>query len=154
MSACVKPARPIVRPAAELCALAGLLALLAALSPAHWRPAAAAPAAAENRPAHVLTLAEIRAAPRYAETLWLDARAPSDFARGHVPGALRFTEAEWETLLPALLDRWEPGAPIVVYCDSPACGTAARIAARLRRELADENIHALEGGWPAWNPAP
>jgi rhodanese-related sulfurtransferase len=152
MFACVKTIRPLFRPAFELVALAAFLAGLAALVNAHWRPVAVASALVEDRSAYVLSLAEIRAAPRFQEALWLDARNSADFALSHVPGALRFTEAEWETHLPELLDRWEPGVPVVVYCDSPGCGTAARIAARLRQELADKNIYALEGGWPAWRP--
>lgn len=156
MSACANqrsPAPSILRPAAELCALAALLAGLAALVPDNWLPAPAAPPAAAISP-YVLNLAQIRALPHIADALWLDARGLDDYAAGHVPGALHFTEADWEAALPVLIERWQPDAPIIVYCDTAACGTAARVAARLRRELAYDNIHALDGGWPAWSPLP
>ncbi len=146
-----------LRAAAELCAAALLLAGLASLIPASWRPAAP-PASTEARSSpYAVDLATVRADPRFADVLWLDARRPADFAAAHIPGALRLTEGEWEDLLPAVLDQWSPGRAIVVYCDSPACGASEHIAGRLRRELGDEAVFALAGGWPAWSesaPAP
>ena len=142
--------RPALRAAGQLVALAALLAGLAALTPAEWRPARTAPPVVSE---NAVTVEAVRSDARFAGALWLDARAPAAFATGHIDGAILFNEAEWDTSFAALLERWEPERVVVVYCDSPACGASERIAARLREELGVENIYALAGGWAAWSAA-
>ena len=144
-----------LRPAALLLALA----LLPALATALWHPKRPPPQAAQtaNSVGHPnqspqLTLAEIRQEPRFRQALWIDARPPEAYALGHVPGAVRLSEAEWETSLPSVLDRWQPEMPIIVYCNSTQCGTAQSVADRLRRELGYDHVYVLRGGWEAWRP--
>jgi rhodanese-related sulfurtransferase len=151
--------RPSLRPACELAALAAILAAAAWLWQNTSRPAPTPAPSSATTPASATTpysvnVSETRADPRFQNTLWVDARAPAAFAAGHVPGALRLTEPEWEQLLPAVLDRWSPGGVIVVYCDTSTCQTSERIAARLRRELAADSVYALTGGWEALRSAP
>jgi len=142
-----------LRPAGELLALAALFASLATLWPAAWRPAEKpAPAAAAS--AYSITVTEARTAPVFKTALWLDARPAAAFAAGHIPGALRLTEAEWEPLFLPLIDQWTPGTPIVVYCDTIGCQASEQVAARLRRELAFEQVFHLVGGWQTWNQNP
>lgn len=99
-----------------------------------------------------LTLAEIRQDPRLSQALWIDARSPEAYALGHVPGAVRLSEAEWETSLPGVLEKWQPEIPVIVYCSSAQCGTAQSVADRLRRELGCDHVYVLRGGWEAWRP--
>jgi rhodanese-related sulfurtransferase len=139
--------RPAFFAAAQLFALAAVLAWLATFIPSSWRPSRApAPVAS----AYALTPEKLRASPWFDAILWLDLRRPKDYAAGHIPGALPFDEASWDEHLGQLLDRWSPDTPVVVYCDSPACGASERVAARLRQELGVDNIHVLAGGWAAW----
>jgi rhodanese-related sulfurtransferase len=159
MCACVD-FRPSLRPAAQLAAVAGLLAAVSLL----WHPftvpspasaASSSPATAPaDAAAHAVSVAAVRQDPRFRNALWVDARPAAAFATGHIPSALRLTEAEWEQLLPALLDRWTPDGVIVVYCDSSSCQTSNQIAARLRRELGTASVFALSGGWEAWSATP
>jgi rhodanese-related sulfurtransferase len=85
--------------------------------------------------------------------LWIDARPEAAFKAGHIPGAWRLTEGDWETLLPHVADAWSPAAPVIVYCDHLTCDSSRQVAARLRRELPIERIYVLEGGWERWNQA-
>ena len=85
-----------------------------------------------------------------ADVLWVDARDPEAFAAGHAPGAVNLSEEHWEEQLPGLLDVWEPGRRVVVYCDGAECLASRQVALRIRRELALEDVAVLTGGWPAW----
>lgn len=99
-----------------------------------------------------LAAGEIRLADaRALDVIWLDARTLEEFDAGHIPGALFFDEAEWDTRLLMLMDAWltQP-RPIVVYCGSQSCDTSQRVAERLRDALPDAEIYSLKGGWDAW----
>jgi rhodanese-related sulfurtransferase len=82
--------------------------------------------------------------------LWVDARPAADYAADHIPGAVHVDETDWESGLAALLDRWEPGLPVVVYCDDQGCQASRVVSERLRRELGIDNAFHLKGGWQAW----
>ncbi len=84
--------------------------------------------------------------------LWVDARSAADFAKGHVPGALRLTEEEWDDLLPAVLQAWPMGRAAVVYCNARQCDNSTAVAARLRA-FGFAPVHVLKGGWEAWKDA-
>lgn len=93
---------------------------------------------------------ELATAQAWPLVLWVDARSPAQFERGHIPGAVLLTEQHWDEELVRLFDQWNPDAQVVVYCDSATCDTSRRVAARLRDEVGLENVHSLKGGWEAW----
>lgn len=82
--------------------------------------------------------------------LWVDARSGQAFARQHIPGAVALSEDQWEENLPGVVERWQPGTPVVVYCDHRACQSSQAVARRLRRELAIAEVYVLQGGWQSW----
>ena len=83
--------------------------------------------------------------------IWVDARALKEFEESHLPGALFFDESDWDTGLLELMNTWlmQP-RPIVIYCETEACGTSKRIAERLRKSLPDAEIYSLKGGSATW----
>lgn len=83
------------------------------------------------------------------DALWVDARSPQEFARGHVPSALSLSPAEWDTRVEAVLIEWTPERPVVVYCGGNECQASHSVAQRLREELGITHVHVLSGGWPA-----
>lgn len=85
-----------------------------------------------------------------AQVTWVDARVRARFEAGHIPGAVLLNEEEWDTLLPAFLDAWNPDQTIVVYCDGGGCEASHHVADRLRDQLALKSVFVLKGGWPAW----
>ena len=84
-----------------------------------------------------------------ADVIWLDAREPDEFAQDHIPGAVAFDPVDFDRNLGAMLEVWEPGRRLVVYCGSESCSTSREIAARLR-DAGFENVFYLRGGWDAW----
>jgi rhodanese-related sulfurtransferase len=73
----------------------------------------------------------------------VDVRLPSDYAQGHIPGAINLPKGKWHTLQGVRKDR-----PAVLYCYSQTC----KLAAAAAMELAAHGITVLEmeGGFPAW----
>ena len=102
-----------------------------------------------------VTVAEAK---QWGETvLWIDARAEADFEKAHVPGAIRLSEDDWDSLLPGVLAAWSPGRKVVVYCSRLTCNLSHEVAERLRNEVfgknspeAVKNVYVLQGGWEEW----
>lgn len=82
---------------------------------------------------------------------WVDARPRAKFEEGHLPGAVSLNEDEWDQLVPAFLDAWEPEKTVVVYCDGGSCDASHAVARRLREELKLENVRVLKGGLKEWS---
>ncbi|MBI5243421.1 MAG: rhodanese-like domain-containing protein [Elusimicrobia bacterium] len=78
-----------------------------------------------------------------ANIVIVDVRAPADYARGHIPGAVNLPKESWQK--PAGLRK---GRVNVVYCYSQVCHLAAAAA----RELAEAGfpVMELEGGFQTW----
>ncbi len=85
-----------------------------------------------------------------AAVLWIDARNDEQFAKSHVPGALRLDEDDWNALLPAVLAAWSPERKVVVYCSRQTCNASHAVAERLRHEVVLKNVYVLQGGWEEW----
>jgi len=92
----------------------------------------------------------LAAAAREHSILWLDARPEEDYDRGHVPGALPLRPGSWDAEFPAVIDRWQPGNKVVVYCRSDSCETSEAVARRLIEATKWPDVYVLEGGWEAW----
>lgn len=84
------------------------------------------------------------------EVVWIDARGRADFDAGHIPGAVLLNEDEWEALFFDAIDVLAEPRPIVVYCGDAGCQASERVAERLRRDLARDDVYVLHRGWDAW----
>lgn len=82
----------------------------------------------------------------------VDTRSESEFARGHIPGAVPLPgdEASAGTRAARRIVAQLKSArrPVVVYCACPAEGTSLAVARRLAAEGLD--ARALTGGWVDW----
>ena len=82
----------------------------------------------------------------------IDARGESEFAEGHLPGALNIP---YENLFDhtATLDYEVPrDATVIVYCTSVTCDLGDKLARELR--LMDyERVVLYRGGWDEWSEA-
>ncbi len=85
--------------------------------------------------------------------LWVDVRAPEDYAAGHIPGAVGLHGEGWDEGLGQLLDQWTEGRVVVVYCSRRSCQTSHLVARRLREEVGLSDVRVLDGGWEAWKEA-
>lgn len=118
----------------------GLVALLpASISWARWQAGSK-----ELRPYEVI-LADRRITD---DAVWVDARARPDYDNGHVAGAVMLNEDEWDSLIEGVFEIWQPGRPIVVYCNA-GCPSSEKVAQRLR-DMGIEPVYYLRGGYEAW----
>jgi len=85
--------------------------------------------------------------------LWLDARSEAEFTRDHIPPALPLDEEHWDAQIETVLQRWQPGTTVIVYCSQAGCGASGRVAGRLRRDYGLTDVRVLHGGWAAWQQA-
>jgi rhodanese-related sulfurtransferase len=79
---------------------------------------------------------------RRGEAQWVDVRSASEYAAGHVPGAINIPMEQIEARLGDL----SPDLPIVLICQS---GARARLAAA-RLEPHRTDVTVLDGGTSAW----
>jgi rhodanese-related sulfurtransferase len=95
---------------------------------------------------------DAREAVTWTDALWVDAREEHEYAAGRIGEAVLLNETRWDELLAGFLDRWTPGARVIVYCGSDACPAARKVRARLMRELAlfETEVFFLEGGLERW----
>lgn len=84
------------------------------------------------------------------QVLWVDARPDTQFARGHIEGAMQLNEDRFDELLRQFLSAWSPERKVVVYCSQLSCNASHEVAERLRKEANLKNIYVLQGGWEEW----
>jgi len=73
---------------------------------------------------------------------WIDVRSASEYATGHIPGAINIPMEQIESRM----DDLEPGVAIVLICQG---GVRAQQAAHLI-ESCEKDMAVLEGGTAAW----
>ncbi len=73
----------------------------------------------------------------------VDVRAPEDYAKGHIPGAVNLSREKWDR--PEGVSHEHEN---VVYCYSQQCHLAAKAALELARH--DIKVVELEGGFDTW----
>jgi rhodanese-related sulfurtransferase len=78
----------------------------------------------------------------------VDTREDSEWARGHIPGAIHLSkgiiERDIEKTIP---DR---SAPIVLYCGG---GFRSALAADNLQKMGYKNVLSMDGGWRGWTEA-
>lgn len=84
--------------------------------------------------------------------IFLDARAPREFADGHIAGALSLPIADFDALFPSLRPRLSADEPLVLYCDGEHCDDSIRLLQRLRA-VRCTNARVLVNGWTLWRRA-
>lgn len=77
----------------------------------------------------------------------LDVRPPTEYAAGHVPGAVNIPLSELEEHL----DSFAPGQEIVAYCRGPHCVLAFDAVVKLREK--GYQARRLQDGFPEWKSA-
>lgn len=79
-------------------------------------------------------------------TVFIDARRPGDYARGHIEGAVNLPPGSDEKARRKALAGIPKNAAIIVYCQSEGCGYATKAAGEL---VADGfgNLSLFPAGW-------
>lgn len=84
--------------------------------------------------------------------LFLDARPQSQYAEGHIQGALSLPWQEADRHFMELADRLEGASTIITYCDGEHCDLSHELALFLK-EMGFENVRVLVNGWTVWQQA-
>jgi rhodanese-related sulfurtransferase len=133
----------------------------AAAAPA---PPAGASVAPETRPSVPLPFipttdqpiqVELSTAKRFFDArgaLFLDARDPAEFEEGHIPGAVRLTNAEAQNDPGRVKALDVRGRPIIAYCEGGACEASLELA-RTLIEAGYRKVLVFTGGYPEWSAA-
>ncbi|AWM40725.1 Thiosulfate sulfurtransferase GlpE [Gemmata obscuriglobus] len=92
------------------------------------------------------TVDDVRARRDAGESFVLvDVREESEFAAGHVPGAIHIGKGVIERDVEAKIP--DPAAPVVLYCGG---GFRSALAADALQKMGYTNVISMDGGWRAW----
>jgi rhodanese-related sulfurtransferase len=84
--------------------------------------------------------------------LFLDARSRSEFARGHVRGALSLPWQGVDGYFMEIADRFPMDKTIITYCDGETCDLSHELALFLK-EMGFADVRVLVNGWTVWQRA-
>ena len=83
---------------------------------------------------------------------FLDARAPADYAAGHITGAYSLPVADFDSRYPDVANMLTLESRLVVYCDGLECDLSHDLTTRLR-QLGYRNVRIFKNGWTEWRAA-
>lgn len=93
--------------------------------------------------------ADVKARLDAGESLNLvDVREESEFARGHLPGAIHLGKGVIERDIEARFP--DPATPLVLYCGG---GYRSALAAEALQRMGYTNVVSMDGGWRGWTEA-
>jgi rhodanese-related sulfurtransferase len=75
----------------------------------------------------------------------VDVREESEFAAGHLPGAVHIGKGVIERDIEAKVP--DAGAPLVLYCGG---GFRSALAAEALQKMGYSNVISMDGGWSGW----
>lgn len=92
------------------------------------------------------TVADVRARREAGEKfVLLDVREESEFAAGHIPGAVHIGKGVIERDIEAKVP--DPATPLVLYCGG---GFRSALAADALQKMGYTDVVSMDGGWTGW----
>jgi rhodanese-related sulfurtransferase len=85
-------------------------------------------------------------------SFFLDARAPADYASGHIANAFNLPAEAFDEHFPAVASMLTADSSIIVYCDGTECELSHRCA-DLLRQRGYKDVRVLVNGWTVWHMA-
>lgn len=82
------------------------------------------------------------------EAVFLDARLPDAYRKGHIRGAVNLPVRDFEAGYPPLKSRLEKAKTVITYC--PRHCVMSAVLARKLLGLGLGNVRVLDGGWDDW----
>jgi 3-mercaptopyruvate sulfurtransferase SseA len=82
----------------------------------------------------------------------IDARDTSEYAEGHIPGAINVPYDRLPEYLDMLSSEVPMDGEVIVYCRGPSCDFSDQLATELRI-LGYQNVRVFTGGWEQWTAA-
>jgi len=81
--------------------------------------------------------------------VFLDARTPELYQKGHIQGARSLPIGEFDQLADKVFMEFPEDTLFVTYCDGEDCALSAELALKLK-EIGYENVRVLHNGWTVW----
>lgn len=99
----------------------------------------------------LLSMLDASALYQKSDVIFIDARSPADFEKGHIPRAINvpFEEVDLEEFWPKVADRVPKEKQVVTYCGGADCEASLHLA-RFLKEKGYSNLHIFFGGWKHW----
>lgn len=95
------------------------------------------------------TVAEVMGRLQRGESLHLvDVREESEWARGHLPGAVHLSKGIIERDIEARFP--DPATPLILYCGG---GFRSALVADNLQKMGYTNVISMDGGWRGWTEA-
>lgn len=95
------------------------------------------------------TVADVRAQQQaQAPFVLIDVREESEYAAGHIPGALHISKGVLERDIEAKVP--DLHTPLILYCGG---GYRSALAADALQKMGYTNVLSMDGGWRAWTEA-
>ncbi|MFM8274172.1 MAG: rhodanese-like domain-containing protein [Gemmata sp.] len=92
------------------------------------------------------TVADVRARQAAGDTFVLvDVREESEFAAGHIPGAVHLGKGVIERDIEGKIP--DPATPLVLYCGG---GFRSALAADALQKMGYTKVISMDGGWRVW----
>jgi rhodanese-related sulfurtransferase len=86
-----------------------------------------------------------------SQVIFIDARARSEFEKGHIERAMSLPAGDFGGRIPAKARDWLPGSTIVIYCQGEECTDSHDVARRLQTaNIGIVRIFIFKAGYPAW----
>lgn len=92
-----------------------------------------------------VSLDTVRAALEAGTATVIDVREDSEWAAGHVPGAIHLGKGVLERDIERLVP--DPDAPVILYCGG---GYRSLLGADALQRMGYRNVASMVGGWTAW----
>lgn len=86
------------------------------------------------------------------EATFVDARDKSDYAAGHIKGALPLPLGDFETRLARFKVEVKPDKTLIVYCNGFDCHDSMNLGNKLIK-AGYGNVYVFLGGFPEWKDA-
>jgi rhodanese-related sulfurtransferase len=103
-------------------------------------------------PSEFIALADAYQAWSGGNALFLDARAPADYAAGHIANAFSLPAEAFGKYFPAVSGYLAPESVIICYCDGTECDLSHHLMVSLRQH-GYTDIHILKNAWTEWKKA-
>ena len=97
----------------------------------------------------VISLEEAKALCSDKKAIFLDARSPEDYARGHIRCAFNVPWQAFDEYVDRVWDKIPDNTRILTYCDGEDCSLSEDLAKELL-SMSYENVKVLLNGWTRW----
>jgi len=84
-----------------------------------------------------------------SSVIFIDARDPEDYDKGHIQGAINIPYDYYEDY-DDIIDELNDSAIYITYCNGEECSLSIDLADYLYNDKLFDTILIFEGGWPEW----